>query len=263
MLISYIYSLVFDPTYFGLRRNLCYLCYCRYVCTNLEKFIQLQLILNISAFTSNFVLLIFNPTSNQDQQLTPFQLLWVNIIVEVLGALFLSIITSAIKNHDESNSEVDRIMLNYYGTGAPIVTNNMLRNIVVHSMLQVTLLLMLTMKGKSIFRIDEALLSTMIFNIYVLCQVFLLIISAIEMITKTRISKGKIITRRNWLLFITSGVIIGIIVVLQVILIQIMSKIDHWKTLGIKEWSICIGIAALSLPIHYAAKMISSPCKDS
>ncbi|PHU12955.1 hypothetical protein BC332_19885 [Capsicum chinense] len=173
----------------------------RYICTNFEKFIQLQLILNISAFTSNFVLLIFNPTSDQDQQLTPIQLLWVNLIMEILGAFFLAIITSAIKPHHEySNSEVDQITLNYselkadYGMGAPIVTNNMLRNIVFHSMLQVTLLLILSMKGKSIFRVDDASLSTMIFNIYVLCQVFLLIISAIEMITKT------IIRRRKWLL---------------------------------------------------------------
>lgn len=65
---------------------------------------------------------------------------------------------------------------------------------------------------------------------------------------------------RKWLLFMVCGVIIGIIVVLQVILFQIMSKIDHWKTLGIKQWSICIGIAAISLPIHYAAKMITSLC---
>ncbi|KAM3302584.1 hypothetical protein P3S67_017086 [Capsicum chacoense] len=235
----------------------------RHICTNFEKFIQLQLILNISAFTSNFVLLIFNPTSDQDQQLTPIQLLWVNLIMEILGAFFLAIITSAIKPHHEySNSEVDQITLNYselkadYGMGAPIVTNNMLRNIVVHSMLQVTLLLILSMKRKSIFRVDDASLSTMIFNIYVLCQVFLLIISAIEMITKT------IIRRRKWLLIMVSSVIIGIIIVLQVILIQIMSKIDHWTKLGIKQWSICIGIAALSLPIHYAANIISSAMKS-
>ncbi|MCD7466753.1 hypothetical protein HAX54_003758 [Datura stramonium] len=88
----------------------------RYVCSNLEKFIQLQLILNISAFTSNFVLLIFNPTSDQDQQLTPFQLLWINLVMEILGALFLAIITSATKPH---YSEVDQVTLNYYGTGAP------------------------------------------------------------------------------------------------------------------------------------------------
>ncbi|KAL3364729.1 hypothetical protein AABB24_013488, partial [Solanum stoloniferum] len=224
----------------------------KYVCISLEKFIQLQLILNISAFTSNFIILFFNPTSDdQDHRLTPFQLLWVNLLIEVFGALFLSIIASTIKPRESSS--VDQITLNYYGTGAPMVTNNMLRNIVVHSMLQVTLLLMLTMKGKAFFRVNEALLSTMIFNIYVLCQVFLLIISAIEMITKTRISKG-----RKWLLFMVSCVIIGIIIILQVILFQIMSKIDHWKKLGVKQWSICIGIAAISLPIHYAAKMISS-----
>ncbi|XP_069143268.1 calcium-transporting ATPase 12, plasma membrane-type [Solanum lycopersicum] len=225
----------------------------RYVCINLEKFIQLQLILNISGFTSNFILLILNPTSDQDQQLTPFQLLWVNLLIEVLGALYLSIITSIIRPRESSS--VDQITLNFYGT---IVTNNMLRNIVVHSMLQVILLLMLTMKGKSFLRVNEELLSTMIFNIYILCQVFLLIISAIEMITKTRISKG-----RKWLLFVVSCVIIGIIIVLQVILFQIMSKIDHWKKLGFKQWSICIGIAAISLPIHFAAKIIFSPCKDS
>ncbi|XP_059284931.1 calcium-transporting ATPase 12, plasma membrane-type-like [Lycium ferocissimum] len=231
----------------------------RYICTNLEKFIQLQLVLNISAFTSNFVLLIYNPTSDQDQQLTTIQLLWINLIIEIFGALFLAIITSAIKPHE---SEVDQIVLNYskpatnYGTGEPIVIENMLRNIAVQSMLQATLLLMLAMKGKSIFRIDEASLSTMIFNIYVLCQVFLLIISAIE-ITKTRISKENIIRRRKWL-FMASCVIIGIMFALQVILVQIMSKIDHWKKLGIKQWSFCIGTAALSLPIHCAAKMISS-----
>ncbi|OIT29142.1 putative calcium-transporting atpase 13, plasma membrane-type [Nicotiana attenuata] len=232
----------------------------RYVCTNIEKFIQLQLILNISAFTTSFILLIFNPTS--EEQLTPFQLLWVNIIMEVLGALFLAIITSAVK---PESLEFHQVMMNCskptttnYGTGAPIITKNMLMNIAVQSMFQVTLLLILSVKGRVIFRLDETLLSTMIFNSYVLCQAFVLIISAIE-ITKTSIFKGNI--RRNpWrkCLFIASVVIVGIIVALQVILIQIMSKIAHWKKLGMKQWSISIGTAALSLPIHYAAKLVSN-----
>ncbi|XP_016488354.1 calcium-transporting ATPase 12, plasma membrane-type-like [Nicotiana tabacum] len=232
----------------------------RYVCTNIEKFIQLQLILNISAFTSSFILLIFNPTS--EEQLTPFQLLWVNLVMEVLGALFLAIITSAVK---PESLEFHQVMMNCskttttnYGTGAPIITKNMLMNIGVQSMFQVTLLLILSKKGRVIFHLDETLLSTMIFNSYVLCQVFVLIISAIE-ITKTSIFKGNI--RRNpWrkCLFIASVVIVGIIVALQVILIQIMSKIAHWKKLGMKQWSISIGTAALSLPIHYAAKLVSN-----
>ncbi|XP_016459889.2 calcium-transporting ATPase 12, plasma membrane-type-like [Nicotiana tabacum] len=231
----------------------------RYVCTNIDKFIQLQLILNISAFTSSFILIIFNPAS--EEQLTPFQLLWVNLIMEVLGALFLAIITSAVK---PESLEFHQVMMNCskpttnYGTGAPIITKNMLMNIAVQSMFQVTLLLILSMKGRVIFRLDETLLRTMIFNSYVLCQVFVLIISAIE-ITKTSIFKGNI-RRNQWrkCFFVAGVVIVGITVALQVILIQIMSKIAHWKKLGMKQWSISIGTAALSLPIHYAAKLLSN-----
>jgi len=58
----------------------------RSVYANIQKFIQFQLTVNVTALTINFVAAI----SSGNVPLTAVQLLWVNLIMDTLGALALA-----------------------------------------------------------------------------------------------------------------------------------------------------------------------------
>ncbi|KAL2473103.1 putative calcium-transporting ATPase 13 [Forsythia ovata] len=206
----------------------------RCVYDNTKKFIQLQLTLNITAFTVNFIFAI----AKREVQLLPFQILWINIIMDVLGALALAI--RIVQIPGESSVE---------GAGDPIINRRMWRNIAVQSLFQITILMILEMKGKVIFHeANESVLKTMINSIYVFCQVFSLITALVVF------KKKKTPVHKNCLLVL--GVVVMIIVVLEVGLIEILAIIAHWRNLNSKQWFICIGIAALSVPVGCAVTTI-------
>ncbi|KAL9669123.1 hypothetical protein QQ045_006665 [Rhodiola kirilowii] len=58
------------------------------------------------------------------------------------------------------------------GRTAPLITNVMWRNLLAQSMYQITILLTLQFKGRALFDVSEKVKDTLIFNIFVLCQVF-------------------------------------------------------------------------------------------
>ncbi|KAL2523763.1 Calcium-transporting ATPase 12 [Abeliophyllum distichum] len=207
----------------------------RCVYDNIKKFIQLQLTLNITAFTVNFIFVI----ARREVQLLPYQILWINLIMDVLGALALAI--RIVQIPGESSVE---------GAGDPIITRRMWRNIAVQSLFQITILMILEMKGKVLFdEADESVLKTMINSCYVFCQVFNLITALVVF------KKKKTRVHKNCLLVL--GVVVMIIVVLEVGLIEIMAIIAHWRNLNSKQWFICIGIAALPVPVGCVANWVA------
>ncbi|CAA2965598.1 calcium-transporting ATPase 12, plasma membrane-type-like [Olea europaea subsp. europaea] len=200
----------------------------RCVCESIKKFLQLQLTLNITAFTVNF---IFAIARKEVQQIFPFQVLWINLIMDVLGALALATRIAEIPGDSAVNNADD-----------PFITRTTWRNIAVQSLFQITTLMILEMKGKVFFRqADESMLKTMINNCYVFCQVFSLITAMVLF------KKKKTFVHKNFLL--VSSVVGMIIVVLEVGLIEIMAIIAHWGNLNSKQWCLSTGIAALSVPI--------------
>ncbi|KAM7504274.1 hypothetical protein LguiB_003178 [Lonicera macranthoides] len=207
----------------------------RCVCKTLEKFLQLQLTLNIVAFALNFIVVV----STSEVPLSPFQLLWVNLIINALGALALA--ASVVEPPSGSEPPV-------YGEG-PIITKAMWRNIGVQSFYQVTMLLILFLKGENICQVDETVLKVMVFNCYVLCQVSVLI-NARE-IEKANVFEGILKNNNYWFL-----VIVGAIIVLQEVVIEIVAIVAHTGRLDLKEWCICIGIAGVSLPIDWVSKWV-------
>ncbi|KAL3503590.1 hypothetical protein ACH5RR_038039 [Cinchona calisaya] len=221
----------------------------RYLCKILEKFLELHLTLNISAFTIN---LIFQASSSHgdEVQLSSVELLWTNLIIEALGAFALGILMVEKEPSNLQNLPV-------FGAG-PIITKNMWRNVAIQCLFQVAMLMVLCMKGKDIFHIDDInVLKTMIFNSYVLCQVFTLI-GAMK-ITVVLTKKTNILVE-NFLFL----VVVGMIVALQMLLIEIMGVVAHWGKLDSKRWWICIGLAALSSSLSFAGKRVSDfvlPCK--
>ncbi|XP_031120471.1 calcium-transporting ATPase 7, plasma membrane-type-like [Ipomoea triloba] len=199
----------------------------RHICRNLQIFTQLQLTLNVTAFAVTFIAQISNPTAKEP--LTAFQILWVSLVMDTLGAYFLAKSTL-------ENPNYPRIL---QGTHLAAVVNTITKiNVAIQSLFQVTVLLTLNCLNKGI----------LIFHCYALLQVFVLIAKI------TAADTGK---SRRRLMFLAFSVLL-MFVSLQVAMSEFMAAIFHWQKLGFKQWLICVGISFLSVPIAYAANFISA-----
>ena len=97
--------------------------------------------------------------------LTAVQLLWVNMIMDTLGALALA--TEPPTNELMKRSPV--------GRRGNFISNVMWRNILGQSLYQFVVIWFLQAKGKAIFGLNgpdsDLILNTLIFNSFVFCQV--------------------------------------------------------------------------------------------
>nr|XP_048334269.1 putative calcium-transporting ATPase 13, plasma membrane-type [Ziziphus jujuba var. spinosa] len=205
----------------------------RCVYNNIQKFIQFQLTVNVAALVINFVAAV----SAGKVPLTAVQLLWVNLIMDTLGAL-------ALATERPPSELMDKPPV---GRTAPLITNIMWRNLLPQALYQISVLLILQFKGKSIFGVDEKVKDTLIFNTFVLCQVFNEFNA--RKLEKKNVFKG---IHRNRLFM---G-IIAITIVLQVIMVEFLKKFADTERLSWGQWGICIGIASMSWPIGWVVKFI-------
>ncbi|KAK0606633.1 hypothetical protein LWI29_001804 [Acer saccharum] len=210
----------------------------RCVYTNIQKFIQFQLTVNVAALVINFVAAV----SAGEVPLTAVQLLWVNLIMDTLGAL-------ALATEQPTKELMDKPPV---GRTAPLITNIMWRNLLAQAMYQIAILLTLQFRGESIFGVSEKVKDTLIFNTFVLCQVFnefnarkLEKKNVFEGIHKNRLFLG----------------IIGITIVLQVVMVEFLKKFANTERLNWGQWGVCIGFAAASWPIGWVVKCIPVPEK--
>lgn len=205
----------------------------RCVYNNIQKFIQFQLTVNVAALVINFIAAV----SAGDVPLTAVQLLWVNLIMDTLGALALA-----------TERPTDELMdKSPVGRTEPLVTNIMWRNLLAQSLYQVIILLIMQFRGRSIFNVDERVKNTIIFNTFVLCQVF-------NEFNSRKLEKQNVFTglHKNRL-FIG---IVGITLVLQVVMVEFLKKFADTERLNWEQWVICIAIAALTWPIGFLVKLI-------
>ncbi|KAK2633009.1 hypothetical protein EUGRSUZ_L00753 [Eucalyptus grandis] len=113
----------------------------RSVYANIQKFIQFQLTVNVAALVINVVASI----SSGDVPLNAVQLLWVNLIMDTLGALALA--TEPPTDHLMHRTPV--------GRREPLITNIMWRNLIIQAFYQVCVLLVLNFSGKSILKLND------------------------------------------------------------------------------------------------------------
>uniref|UniRef100_A0A5B6YGK5 Calcium-transporting ATPase n=1 Tax=Davidia involucrata TaxID=16924 RepID=A0A5B6YGK5_DAVIN len=205
----------------------------RCVYNNIQKFIQFQLTVNVAALAINFVAAL---TSGQ-VPLTAVQLLWVNLIMDTLGAL-------ALATEQPTNDLMTKLPV---GRTEPLISSVMWRNLIAQALYQVTVLLVLQFKGNSIFGVTEKVKDTLIFNSFVLCQVF-------NEFNARKLEKKNIFQgiQKNKLFL---G-IVGMTVVLQVVMVEFLKRFANTERLNWGQWGACIGIAALSWPIGWLVKCI-------
>ncbi|KAI3521259.1 hypothetical protein L1887_10720 [Cichorium endivia] len=213
----------------------------RSVYANIQKFIQFQLTVNVAALVINVVAAI----SSGDVPLNTVQLLWVNLIMDTLGALALA--TEPPTDHLMHRSPV--------GRREPLVTNIMWRNLLIQALYQVAVLLVFNFRGLAILKLNNnehgnAVKNTLIFNGFVLCQIF-----------------NEFNARKPEQMNVFSGVtknylfmgIVGTTFILQVMIIQFLGKFTTTVRLSLNLWALSIGIGIFSWPLAIAGKLIPVP----
>ncbi|EOA32763.1 hypothetical protein CARUB_v10016069mg [Capsella rubella] len=190
----------------------------RCVYNNIQKFIQFQLTVNVAALVINFVAAV----SAGEVPLTAVQLLWVNLIMDTLGALALA--TEKPTNDLMNKKPIGRV--------SPLITNIMWRNLLAQAFYQISVLLVLQFRGRSIFDVFNE------FNA--------------RSLEKKNVFKGLHKNR----LFI--GIIV-VTVVLQVVMVEFLKKFADTERLNWGQWGVCIAIAAVSWPIGWLVKSVPVP----
>ncbi|KAL0388527.1 UNVERIFIED_CONTAM: putative calcium-transporting ATPase 13, plasma membrane-type [Sesamum radiatum] len=208
----------------------------RCVYNNIQKFIQFQLTVNVAALAINFVAAV----SAGEVPLTAVQLLWVNLIMDTLGALALA----------TENPTKELMKKKPVGRNEPLITNVMWRNLLAQALHQISVLLTLHFKGEDIFHVSKKVNETLIFNTFVLCQVF-------NEFNARKMEKKNVFEgiHKNKLFM---G-IIAITVVLQVVMVEFLNKFADTERLNWRQWAVCIAISAASWPIGFLVKFIPVP----
>ncbi|KAF7151866.1 hypothetical protein RHSIM_Rhsim02G0030800 [Rhododendron simsii] len=210
----------------------------RCVYTNIQKFIQFQLTVNVAALVINFVAAV----SAGEVPLSAVQLLWVNLIMDTLGALALA----------TEKPTKDLMEKPPVGRTKPLITNIMWRNLLSQAAYQITVLLMLQFKGEAIFDVSSKVNDTMIFNVFVLCQVF-------NEFNARKLEKKNVFEGiHKSKLFL---VIVGVTIVLQVVMVEFLKKFADTERLNWWQWGVCVGFSSVSWPIGWTVKWIPVPEK--
>ncbi|XVF40837.1 hypothetical protein PTKIN_Ptkin01aG0148400 [Pterospermum kingtungense] len=133
----------------------------RSVYINIQKFVQFQLTVNIVALMLNFISACISGSA----PLTAVQLLWVNMIMDTLGAL-------ALATEPPHEGLMKRPPI---GRDAAFITRIMWRNIIGQSIYQLIVLALLKFAGIRLLKLSGSdandILNTVIFNTFVFCQV--------------------------------------------------------------------------------------------
>ncbi|KAJ9540825.1 hypothetical protein OSB04_027331 [Centaurea solstitialis] len=209
----------------------------RSVYINIQKFVQFQLTVNVVALIVNFTSACLTGSA----PLTAVQLLWVNMIMDTLGALALAT--------EPPNDEL--MKRPPVGRTGNFISGVMWRNIMGQSLYQFVVIWLLQSRGKSYFGLhgddSDLVLNTLIFNAFVFCQLFNEINSR-EM-EKEDVSDG------IW----DNNVFVSVIFatfVFQVIIVEYLGTFANTSPLTIMQWFYCIFIGFLSMPIAVYLKRI-------
>jgi Ca2+-transporting ATPase len=205
----------------------------RTVYNNIKRFLQFQLTANISTLFISFLSAVFL----EDTPFKAVQLLWVNLIMDSLGALALA----TGKPHD--------VLLNQKPNSkeTPLISTFMIRNITGQSLLQILLLWLILMFPCGL-KPHSQHHYTLLYNVFVFCQMFNLI-NARAADPEDDPTIGVFDTP----LFF--GIMIGVGVV-EVILINFAGRFFSCTPLSIREWLISVGLAGLTVPMGFLLRRI-------
>ncbi|KAJ4849530.1 Alpha carbonic anhydrase 4 [Turnera subulata] len=209
----------------------------RSVYINIQKFVQFQLTVNVAALMINFI----SACVSGNAPLTTVQLLWVNLIMDTLGALALA-----------TEPPHDGLMKRPpVGRNVNFITKIMWRNIIGQSIYQIVVLAVLQFDGKRLLKLSGPdatdILNTFIFNTFVFCQVFNEINS--RDMEKLNVFRG----------MFSSWIFLGVMsstVVFQIVIVEFLGTFASTVPLSWKFWVASVLIGAASLVVAVILKFI-------
>ncbi|CAK9156825.1 unnamed protein product [Ilex paraguariensis] len=196
---------------------------------NIQKFIQVELIMTISSLLINFIGIGFLG----DAPLTTLQLFWVNLVVAFVGGCV--VLTGPPTERQMNNPPLNK--------AKSLITKAMWRNTLTQASYQIATLVTLQHKGNAIPGISGNVKKSMIFNCFVLCQFFNLFTA--RELEEMNFFRG--LKQNHWF-----WVALGVFMVLHVGFVLVTGAGLKWIL-----WLGCFLIAVASLLIDCAGKHVS------
>ncbi|CAN0040176.1 unnamed protein product [Lampetra planeri] len=200
----------------------------RNVYDSISKFLQFQLTVNVVAVIVAFT----GACITQDSPLKAVQMLWVNLIMDTFASLALA-----------TEPPTEALLLRRpYGRNKPLISRTMMKNILGHTVYQLTVIFTLLFCGEQIFDIDNGRNVplhappsehyTIIFNTFVLMQLF------------NEINARKIHGERNVFEAVFRNPIFCSIVLgtfaIQIVIVQFGGRPFSCSGLNIGQWLWCV-----------------------
>ncbi|EAX91991.1 calcium-translocating P-type ATPase, PMCA-type family protein [Trichomonas vaginalis G3] len=197
----------------------------RCIYNNVRRFLQFQLTANVGTLFISFL----SSVILQDTPFKAVQLLWINMIMDSLGALALatSMPQRTLLHRPPNDREV------------PLISRFMIKNIGSQSFYQILLMMILLVfhgqiEARSVHHY------TLIFNVFVYCQVFNLI-------------NARVVDREDKIFdaFFSNPlflIIMGGIAIVEFILVQLCGKFFASEKLSLSEWIFSVSIGAFCVP---------------
>ncbi|KAI1819801.1 calcium-translocating P-type ATPase [Xylaria intraflava] len=199
-----------------------------------QKFLQFQVTVNITAVLVAFVSAVANP--DMESVLTAVQLLWVNLIMDTFAALALA-----------TDPPTDKILNRPpQPKSAPLITVTMWKMIIGQSIFQLVVIFVLYFAGNQILGYDpnnqtqQTELDTIVFNTFVWMQIFNEFNNR-RLDNKFNIFEG--VHRNKFFIGITV-----LMVALQITIIFVGGTAFEIKPINGVQWAICVVSAAVCLP---------------
>lgn len=208
----------------------------RSVFDNIRKFLQFQLTVNVVALTITFLSAI----AGYKPPLNAVMMLWVNLIMDTMGALALG-------------TEPPRIELldrRPYKRDASLISRPMWRNIFVQATYQLALLVFLLNKGPEWFGCEDGSSHhfTIIFNAFVFCQIFNEF-NAREI--GDRFDPVRSLSQSPMFLLV-----IGFTIVAQFLIVEYGGEFTQTYPLSWEEWRVTSSLGAISIPMGFIMRQI-------
>jgi magnesium-transporting ATPase (P-type) len=208
----------------------------RSVFDNIRKFLQFQLTVNVVALTITFL----SALAGYKPPLNAVMMLWVNLIMDTMGALALGTEPPTLALLDRSP----------YRRDASLISRPMWRNILVQATYQLALLVFLLNKGPQMYNCEDGSSHhfTILFNAFVFCQVFNEF-NAREIGDK--FDPLATLNKSPMFLFV-----IGFTVLAQWFIVEFGGEFTQTSPLTFSEWRSTIGFGAMSIPMGYFMRLI-------
>ena len=208
----------------------------RSVFDNIRKFLQFQLTVNVVALTITFLAAVVG----YQPPLNAVMMLWVNLIMDTMGAL-------ALGTEPPRAELLDR---RPYARDASLISRPMWRNILCQAVYQLSLLVFLLNQGPRMFDCEDGSTRhfTILFNAFVFCQVF------------NEFNAREIGDRFDPIRSLSQSpmflMVIFFTVVCQWCIVEFGGDFTQTCPLTFDEWRLTVGLGAFSLPVGFLMRLI-------